>query len=453
MYSTRSEVPSISKREWALVTAALLVLGALALRPSIRGNDGVGHFIYLASLLGDGNLDFTDDYLAFDNARQYSFHFSDLPRDPSTGLPSNRYGVGAAFLWLPFVGTVHLARLTSGSPIGDLTGESYAWAVGLATLFWGTLGLVLLYARLRLDCHPWAAAWTLAGLVLATPLGFYLYAHGSMSHGVSFFACVVMLLVFERAWDRPDGALLLGAGVAAGLTTIIRFQDATWSMLVVGLLAGRLLWRRSGVSQTQRWQGLAALTAGGLAVLLPQMAVWRVLYGSWFSGPTPYLSGSAGELSLLPSHLAAVLLSERGGVLAWHPLIALGLVGLALLWRSRSRRSAAALGLLGFAASLWLVASWSMWWAGASFGNRFFISSLPWIALGVGRWLEGPATAVGGRTRWRPTVIGLLIVWNLGLLVQYATEMVPREEAIPWTRVIRQNLIDVPSEVLKRVLP
>jgi hypothetical protein len=201
-------------------------------------------------------------------------------------------------------------------------------------------------------------------------------------------------------------------------------------------------------------------------------------------------------------HLPEVLFSARKGVLAWHPLFVFGLAGLALMMRrgkecgmrnaecgirecgmrnaecgiresgrlesekerqeitgrmpvpltgieGGGERFLGAAGLAGFAAQLWLVACWSIWWAGASFGNRFFISALPFIGLGLGRLAQTLTTR--RRRIAAGVVLAVLVIWNLGLLVQYATEMIPREDWVPWTRIIRQNLVDVPRLILGKL--
>jgi hypothetical protein len=94
----------MSKKEFIPLIALLAVLAAAALRPSIHGNDGVGNYVYLASLLGDGD----NDYARFDELKRYPYiRFSELPVDPLTGRPGNRYGIGSALLWSPFVLAAH----------------------------------------------------------------------------------------------------------------------------------------------------------------------------------------------------------------------------------------------------------------------------------------------------------------------------------------------------------
>jgi hypothetical protein len=40
--------------------------------------------------------------------------------------------------------------------------------------------------------------------------------------------------------------------------------------------------------------------------------------------------------------------------------------------------------------------------------------------------------------------ITILVIWNMGLLLQYALQMIPREDEIPWSQVIKQNVFDIP---------
>jgi hypothetical protein len=231
-----------------LVALALALLAAAALRPSIRGNDGVGHYVYLASLLRDGDLDFTNDYARFDAIKQYPYKFAELKRSAVTGRPSNRYGIGAACFWAPFVAGTHLALKVVAPGRADAMGRPYEWAVGLGTAFWGSLGLALLYGRLRRELAPLGAGAIIAGLVLASPLGFYLYAHGSMSHGVGFFFAVMQMLAFERAWRRPALWGFAWFGFWSAWLVMARFQDASWVLMLGGALVVRLWgWAREDV--------------------------------------------------------------------------------------------------------------------------------------------------------------------------------------------------------------
>ena len=445
----------MSTTERILLTTFLILVAAIALRPSIRGNDGVGYYVYISSVIRNADLDFRDDYRVFDELKQYPYKFSDIPISKITGRPMNQYGIGAALLWSPFVAVTHLGLKLWVPEKADGVSRPYEWAVGIATAFWGSLGLGLLYCRIRNDWGILPAAGTVSALIFATPLGFYLYAHGSMAHGVEFFVSTLVLLSYEKAWHKGQLGWIAACGACLGFLVMVRPQNATWPIV----LGTAFLWRNFfNISPEQRlhnnfWNSsvrILLLVCTALIVFIPQMAAWNSLYGIWYSGPSVYHNGVAGFFTPLPINILNALLSERGGVLAWHPIMAVGIAGLVIyVYRDPETKFIAVLGILGFAALAWLVGSFSCWWAGASFGNRFFIGSLPWLSFGIAGWLSAPHAAA----RWRRSLLVIiLIVWNLGLLVQYAVELVPRQDPIPWLQVIRQNLVDVPRLVWQRLL-
>ena len=418
----------------------LVLTSALLLRPSIRGRDGFGNYVYLMSLLTDGDLDFTDDYAAIDRLPESRVVQSEAPRHPATGLPSNRFGVGSALLWAPFVVPVHLGLRALAPSRADGLSRAYVWAVGAGSAFWGSVGLGLLYLRLRRQAGPFLCALSLVGLTFATPLGFYLWAHGSMSHAPSFFLAVAALLLLERAWERPVPAelVLLGA-VTAGLV-LTRFQDITWAVAIAGGLAVFRLEPSPEAAPRSRLQVLLLFTGGGVLIFLPQLAVWKVLYGDWLSGPVPYLQSR--YFSVLPRHLWQVLLGGHRGVLLWHPLLLVAMLGV-LLGRVPSRRLWW-VGLTGLVLQLYLVGTFAIYWAGASFGNRFFISSYPFLAFGL-VWVWARL----GPPRVATVLTGLLVAWNAGLLVQYATGMMSRERPVRWGEVVHNQFTTVPRFLLR----
>lgn len=479
------------KTESLLAFLAIAALSAICLRPSIRGHDGAGNYVPLRSVLLDRDLDFTNDYRDFDlEFESPAFRLSDARISPVTGLPANRYGIGAAIFWAPAVAPVHWALEAAAPEAATGLSRPYQWAVGAASAWWAALGLWLLFERLRRGFGRIPAWCALAGIHFATPLVFYAWLHGSMSHAVSFFLATLSMLSLERAIEGVPGTIRFAAarrlasafvaGACSGLLVLARMQDVTWAVVAGVALplcaaipkeGGRRAARAAGARA-----GLAAAFGLGAALAFsPQMFVWKVLYGSPFSGPLPYFGQGGGDLSPVPRHLFAVLFSERGGVLAWHPILAVGLAGLvfgALAGGpARSNRETAGnagpgmaeeavpglstpmawIGLAGFLVQLLLVSSWSMWWGGASFGNRFFISSFPFLALGLGEsFARAERNGRAGRASI-PILVCVLGLWNAGLLVQYGTEMIPREGEVPWSEVIGNQFTRVPEWTLGRL--
>ena len=105
-------------------------------------------------------------------------------------------------------------------------------------------------------------------------------------------------------------------------------------------------------------------------------------------------------------------------------------------------------GDFGLSLQIYLISSWSGWWGGASFGNRFFISSYPWLALGLAASLR----RIGRKWPRSPTlVVVLLSLWNGGLIVQYGLQLVPRSGAVSWIVVLTNQFSAVPTWLLERI--
>jgi hypothetical protein len=214
----------------------------------------------------------------------------------------------------------------------------------------------------------------------------------SMSHVYSFFAVALVLRLTLWVWDRPAlvGALSLGA--ALGLVGLIRVTNLT--LVVFCLLVGveRLddLGRRSRA--LVRRPGLVAAGVGAfLLTLMPQVAYWHRITGAWITNP---YRGAGEHLDMLDPHLIGVLFSVRKGLFFWTPLLVLAVVGLPFLRRTARPVFLASMAYL--AAAVWVVASWSIWWYGVSFGMRALIDEMPVFALGLAALVEVARGAIAG---------------------------------------------------------
>lgn len=415
----------------------------LMLNPTIHGNDGHGNYAYLRSLLFDHDLNFENDYALFDGVTGDQFRFRQIPIEANTGLPGNRYGIGSAILWLPLVAPVRAWGLIRHL---DETGleRRYVWSVGIASALWAGLALAMLLMLCREVWNP-AAGWiAVAAALMLSPLPFYIFFHTSMSHATAFFAVTGFLVSFIKGMRSLRLGWFLAMGVFAGLAVMVRYQDAAIVIAVFAYGAIHGLVRREDMKKI--WQGLFWAGVVSLIVFLPQMIVWRVLYGSPFSGPAPYLRYS--EFSLLkPVHAMETLFSSNHGLFFWHPLLALGLLGLCLDLR-RERATTLPL-LLSFLATWHIASCWEVWFAGASFGNRFYLSTLGSFAAGF--------AAFSARLRAKRHFLafcGLIMlggIWNAGLAVQYGTGMIPRQGEVGMGQIVANQFTRVPELLVEKI--
>ncbi len=445
-------VDSLKRINFIILFTGIVVSisGILFLTPSIHGNDGVLNFVYLRSVIEDGDLDFTNDFEEFDRRKDYTYKFTDLPRDPHTQHYANRYGIGASLLWSPFYllfRTGH-AIITPEAPF-DSFGSHAATAISIGTFLYALCGLLLLLILLRRYVNDYAAAYGVIFIFYASPLAFYTLFHPSMSHVPAFFLIVVWLTLYlglptshARHFSLYRWLLL---GVVTALVVMTRFQD----VVIVPLLAiGEIvLYCRTGKKEkaplTKIIAAYGSFCGAFIIAFLPQMIVWNILFGSFFSGPAPYLEYS-GFNPLLPRHIFQVLFSPRHGLFYWHPFLFIGVIAIiALIFKTHTKKPEPSrynlthtLVILSglFLVELYLTGCWQVWHAGASFGQRLMITAFPTLAFGL---------AIPWAAALRPVhriflivLLGAAIAWNVNLVLLYGTNAIPHQAPVTWTEML-----------------
>ena len=382
-------------------------------------SDGRSYFVQVRSLVMDWDLDFANEAQVFGahTARQYAF--------------------GAPVLWSPFFLLAHLWLLAANLLGADLAVDGYALpyqrAIGLATLIYGFVGLVLVYRVVRGYFPKGVACLSTLGLCGTSFLIWYLTVENSMVHGVSMFATTLFLFLWHRYRSQLTRARWAWLGAAAGLMATVRWQNAVFLALPVGDLLWTA-WASGGPGVGDRLRGcgrdVAIFAAAALLAFFPQLAFWKAVYGSWIYIP---VREHAFEPTWIPPYLADVLFSANHGLLSWSPVVIAALVGL-LLFARREWRVALVLGA-GFIGQLWVNGAVEIWWGGAGFGARRFANCALVFAMGLAGLL--------GTLQRRPLVAPVmamcaLLVFNVVFIVGYRSGTVARVEGVTFVRVIEE---------------
>ena len=108
------------------------VLHASMLHKTVYG-DGIFYYSWVRSAVVDGDIDFKNEYTSFSTSQPIM----------KTGLPGNKYSIGASILWYPWFVWIHtLVHKTGYEPI-------YQYGSGLVSVLYAFVGLVLLFRTLR----------------------------------------------------------------------------------------------------------------------------------------------------------------------------------------------------------------------------------------------------------------------------------------------------------------
>lgn len=377
--------------------------------------DGREYFAQLHSLVFDRDLNFLNEAREFGADEAGIFPF------------------GSAWLWLPFYLAAHAWLLTLNLFGADLRHEGYYYpyqmAVGLGTLTYGFAGLVL---ASRIACDYFSRWTSLAAALVVCGGSFvlwYLAVDSSYTHGNSLFSVTLFLFLWHRTRLARTTRAWIWLGLAGGLMTMVRWQNAVFlAPLAFDVIA--VIWRAVRGDRTRLAadaRGLAVAAVAFVTGFFPQMYFWKVVNRGWLAVP----HGQAGQQWWSDSLVLDVLFSPNHGLLAWHPVLYVSLLGVPLFFRKDWRLAALLVALFG--AEVYVNGAVTTWWGGSSFGGRRFDGCVLLFVLGLAaliRWTrDHPAVLLTG-------AMGVLVAGNLFFMREMHTGGVAMDEAIGVERIV-----------------
>jgi hypothetical protein len=426
------------------VCALLAIVTLPAVTTRIYASDEVQYFSFLRSLAFDGDLSFQNEYQHFYDAGAGGAGFHDTflaERFTAAGRRINFGTIGPALLWAPFYGVGHVVAGLTGAPQDGYSGP-YVSAVAYGSTIYGWLavGLSVLIAQ-RLVGRGFAPA---LAVVIGSPLIFYMYVTPPFSHACATFVVALFLWVWLRVRDQWTMAGVIALGLAGGLMATMRDQT------VLFLIPPAIDFLRTSLRHHPRVVTLRFALAGTVATLVafsPQLLAQHAING--YLGPHESVGN---KMSWTSPHFFEVLVSPFHGWFAWTPLAVLALAGLVALATGRTRARQADAAWIGMCALVMVllqiyingvVESWTV--AGA-FGQRRFVELTPLLVLGLAAVLTTDLQP--RRLTW--VVIGVCVWWNLGLLLQFGTHRMDRQQLTLGDNA-RVTFVELPLEAPRLV--
>ncbi len=282
---------------------------------------------------------------------------------------------------LPFFAAGHLIAQLSGTN-ADGYSPMETGAAGFAGVVYLVLGLWVLGRTLRRYFSPLVAAAVLLSITFGTDLYHYGTFDSIFSHAFSFFLVAGLIELLHRWSERPDSwRLVVAIGVVAGLICEVRPADALLLLLVP--LFGVASWRdvryRLAFLWAQRTR-LAAMVGAAVVTFVPQSLIWHEATGHWITNSYPRQAGTFDFGS--PQLIRTLVSLYPHGVIPWAPIVVLALIGLVPMRRMVRPLFVSTLVLLPLFA--YVVASWTYWYGGGGYGDRFFIDVFPLLAFALG---------------------------------------------------------------------
>jgi hypothetical protein len=439
----------LSKYERIFVGVFLLTLPLI--NPWVRG-DGVGYYAFGRALLIEHQLNFEKDWLAANT----SFRMGKT--DPAgrilpnaytaTGHLDNHFAIGPAILWSPFLLAAHLGVLAydrfGGHVAANGYSRPYTIAMALATALYGFLALWISFRLARkYVSERWAFLATL-GIWFASSLPVYMYFNPSWSHAHAAF----VVALFMWYWDGTSGARSWAQwvclGVIGGLMLDVYYMNAVLLLLpLLESLSGywRALRRMDSEAIGRLFAKNLLFTGAVFASFFPTLIAKKIIYGSYTKFGYEHL------WAWTPHALLKVCISADHGLFSWTPILALSFVGLFCL--RRHDRIFGTYLIIVFAAFLYIIGCYADWDGLSSFGNRFFVSLTPLFILGLAAFYEwfGRAWEEHRASILVSCVTSAFVIWNLGLIFQWGTHLIPARGSISWREVGHNQVAVVPVRV------
>lgn len=344
------------------------------------------------SLLREGNLDL-DEYAPSFQTYRHGLHEHE-------GHLYNYFPLGPSLAALPLVALVDAgARLAE--PLGGLHPSLAAFAAGWRQRYDAT-GAV--------DLDAWNGPQRLFASVLVALAGVLMYVLGTTLRlsrpralllATAFVFCTPLLSTASRALWQHGPSLLCLTGVLlclvraresprytapAGVLLALAYVMRPTNSVSVLLLSLYVLWTHP----RHAWR----FFAGALTVAVPWVATNLAHYGSVLA---PYYAPQRLALSAsrVAEALAGNLVSPGRGLFVFTPLLLLGLWGLVLDVRERAFTRLHGFLLAAVALHWVAISTFPHWWAGHSYGPRFFTDMVPFLTF----FLVPVVRALGWKTR------------------------------------------------------
>ena len=343
---------------------------------------------------------------------------------------------GLVFFSLPFAWAARPAMRVFGvdpaSPQGAMV---LSWFVGAgASALPGALaGVCLFFLGLRFDGGIRGSGLAALALGLGSP--FWAYASLFWAHALTG-ACLIFAFAFalklgESQHGRQDFLWALGVGLAAGWATVTEYPALPASALLV-LLALAQAWVRG---RSTRWRVVLGAGLGASVCLLVLAAYLYAVFGSFTPGYA-YLDSKQftfmqqrGFLGLTyphPDRLLKLLFGCSRGLFLASPVMIAAPIGLGLLSKQKSSRTAALVAAAIPAYYFLFNASFYWWKSGLSFGPRYAGASFPFLCLGLAAVWQRVSEA------WRGVlaVAGVISVF-IALMVVSTTSQLSMQDPCP----------------------
>lgn len=435
--------PTSKKQAWlGLAASALICLLVFIITiplPRVDnhliGSDGIKYYAILRSLVLDQDFDFANDFALLDTPSSIV---------AETGKSENPFAIGTALLWLPFFLVAHFLSLALSALGLNLAtnGISYLYEslTLIGSILYASVGFILVFQTASRLFNRQATLIATISMWWATPAIYYIIAEPSMSHALTLFTNALFLFIWYPPRFTRTTQDWITLGFITSLAALVRWQDGILILLPIIELCWWVWDKKISLQEGRRYLFMFGISV--LAGFLPQFIMWSQVYGS----PLLIPQGESFMNWLTPQPWLT-LFSARHGLITWHPIFLLALLGLIPLWK-RDKIIVLTISYI-FLTQLYINSSVSDWWAGDAFGGRRFIGLIPFFVLSfsaLASWFQKEK-----RLHLLVSALMILILWNGLSFIQYRFGFVSKSGALTLQELTLDRLL-VPWTLLRSFL-
>lgn len=404
----------LSKYYFYISLLLLSILMSLTLHSDKSGADGRNYLRWTHS------ISFDQDLHLLNNAAAVGGDVNVTP----TGYIFERVNIGTAVMWTPFLWLSQIFLPVEVDPVQNFLPEvQFFWLNFSSWLYTVLAGLIIISVLWQSYCTSVIVQAGL-GILIGTPVLFYMVTFPHSSHPCILFVSAIYFHVWWSMPTKPTLSQYLLQGVLIGWL----MQIATYNVVFLILPGLALLEQLITVRAFKlTFQHGIALALGGFLGFGPQMLVWWLLFGSPFA--TPY----GNQLNWTEPYLWETLISSFHGLLFYAPVIVLAVIGWLTELRTQPRRPISLL-LCGIALT-YIVSVNVAWWAGSSFGNRYFLTLTPFFVSGLAQFLQV-------YKRYGKVLFLITVIWSIGLYLQFLNGVSFTSDSVvyPATTLVQNQL-------------
>lgn len=363
-----------------IITLFFLYKGGF--KSGIFYGDALGYYSYLPATLLYGNLthiqDMGSDTSIDEGIRAGINSWRDSYSTNASGNVIVQYTYGIAAMNAPFFLLGHAASHLSDQPSNGFTWP-YALSIKIAGLFYGLLGLLLLYKVLVNYYNRTSVVIALVSLTIGTNFLWFFVIQGGMAHVHAFFLYALIIYSSYKIYnDNRKGWIALCA-FAVGLLTVIRPTDII-SILIPLTLGMHCVKSRVEELRTR----LSAIVKWGIIFfiipIIPQVIYWNVMTGNFL-----FYSYDEQGFDWLSPHIPEGLFGADNGWLTYTPVMLIPLLG---MWKKKWSGPLFYANVILIPAYIYIVYAWWCYYYINGFGSRPMIHMYPLLVFPLAGMIE-----------------------------------------------------------------